>query len=511
MKCKTCCLTLTLILSSAANAEIGRMKVDHYCSFNDEPLPSILTTFDSDTAAQQALNRVMSFTGLPPRFEILAADVPNAAAVIRNNKRYILYNQRFMRKVRDTTKNNWSEISILAHEIGHHLSNHTFQFTGSRPTFELEADRFSGFVLQRMGASLDDAVAVMERMVSQRGSATHPARSARVAAVTNGWVDAEEKSGRSQFKREPVRPRTVVRNNGSPEHSHNGRSHSHPLPAEGLNHQHNGSQPVPVVRPAPAPVASRIPEPEMVSIRGGTFMMGSPVSEKGRISNEMLHSVTVGNFSIGKYEVTNAEYARCVSSGFCKAPEWQKKGSIYNLKNGSNDLYHGIVGDNYPVVGVSWHDAMSYVSWLSKMTGKVYSLPTEAQWEYATRAGSQSAYAWGSNISHELANYGSDICCDGFASGRDSWLKTAPVRSFPNTQWGLYDAYGNVAELTCSVYMAAYDGSEQKCSSAYDKRHRVTRGGSWGGRSKDLRSAARSSRSASSRDGATGFRLSLAP
>lgn len=501
MKYKTCCLTLTLILSSAANAEIGSMKVDHYCSFNDEPLPSILTTFDSDNAAQQALSRVMSFTGLPPRFEILAADVPNAAAVIRNNKRYILYNQRFMRKVRDTTKNNWSEISILAHEIGHHLSNHTFQFTGSRPKFELEADRFSGFVLQRMGASLDDAVAVMERMVSQKGSATHPARSARVAAVTNGWVDAEEKSGGSQFKREPVRPSTVVRNNGSPEHSHNGRSHSHPLPAEGLNHQHNGSQSTQVVRSTPAPVTSRAPEPEMVSIRGGTFMMGSPVSEKGRGSNEKQHSVTVGNFSIGKYEVSNTEYARCVADGACKPAVWQENGSEDNLQAGG-EVYQGFNGGSQPVVGISWNNAMSYARWLSSETGRKYSLPTEAQWEYAARAGSNSAYPWGGSIGSNKAN------CNG--CGR-SWNTTAPVKSFPPNALGLHNTIGNILEWVCSAYHVSYNGSEQRCATTNDTRERVLRGGSLYNPPAAVRSASRFSYSAESRFLDTGFRLSRTP
>ena len=505
MKYKTCCLTLTLILSSAANAEIGRMKVDHYCSFNDEPLPSILTTFDSDNAAQQALNRVMSFTGLPPRFEILAADVPNAAAVIRNNKRYILYNQRFMRKVRDTTQNNWSEISILAHEIGHHLSNHTFQFTGSRPTFELEADRFSGFVLQRMGASLDDAVAVMERMVSKRGSATHPARSARVAAVTNGWVDAEEKSGGSQFKREPVRSSTVVRNNGSPEHSHNGRSHSHPLPAEGLSHQHNGGQLTqPVVRPTPAPITPGVPEPEMVPIRGGTFMMGSPSSEKGRGSDEKQHSVTVGGFSMGKYEVSNAEYARCVSAGACKPPRWQENGSKYNLQTGSDNHYQEFTGEQQPVVGVSWNNAMSYARWLSKVTGRNYSLPTEVQWEYAARAGSNTAYPWGNAIASKKAN------CRGCGSNWDN-KTTAPVKSFSANAWGLHDTVGNVYEWTCSAYDANYAGSEKKCAARGDTRSRVLRGGSWFSKPGDVRSANRNWNAATYRIDGLGFRLSRTP
>ena len=478
-------IAIASILPAVATAEIGSMKVDHYCSFNDEPLPSILTTFDSDNAAEEALRRVMSYTGLPPRFEILAADVPNAAAVIRNNKRYILYNQRFMRKVRDTTRNNWSEISILAHEIGHHLSYHTFGSFGSRPKFELEADRFSGFVLQKMGASLDDAVAVMERMVSEQGSRTHPRRSARVAAVTNGWVDAEEKAGGSHFKREPTTPRIVARNN-APSHSHNGREHRHPLPASGLNHQHGAQQPV-VSQPA-APVRPRLAEPEMVAIRGSSFMMGSPNNEAGRDNDEKQHNVNVGSFSIGKYEVTNTEYARCVTTGACKA----------------NTVYQGFTGSNQPVVGVSWQDATDYAIWLSRETGRRYRLPTEAEWEFAARAGSQTAYPWGSAIGSKRAN------CNGCGS---QWggKTTAPVGSFPANNWGLHNVSGNVWEWTCSAYDKGYNRAEQQCAANNDSRDRVLRGGSWLNKPAGVRSAGRDWGIAALRYINTGFRLSRTP
>ena len=181
-----------MAISLTAKADIGSMEIEHYCAFNDIKLPKRVTTFSSDQEAKEALRRVMQHTGLAASFEILAYDVPNAAAVIHEGKRYILYNQKFMRNVRDMTKDNWGEISILAHEIGHHLNAHTLDNRGSRPAIELEADRFSGFVLNKMGASLNQASAAMEKLVSPQGSSTHPGRDARVAAITNGWIAAEE-------------------------------------------------------------------------------------------------------------------------------------------------------------------------------------------------------------------------------------------------------------------------------------------------------------------------------
>lgn len=489
-------LVATLALMPiAAIAEIGSMKVDHYCSFNDKPLPSIIATFDSDDAAQQALKRVMRYTGLPPRFEILAADVPNAAAVIRNNKRYILYSQQFMRKVRDTTRNNWSEISVLAHEIGHHLSNHTFGSTGSRPKFELEADRFSGFVLQKMGASLDDAVAVTKRMVSQQGSKTHPPRSARIAAVTNGWMDAEEKSGGNRFAREPA-------NKANAKHSHNGRQHVHPLPADGLNHQHGGGQAQSVSANSTTPTRVSQPSkatiqrggnkgPAMISVRGGSFIMGSPETEGGRISSiEKQRRVQVGNFSIGKYEVTNKEYMLCVSAGSCTRPQYHRNTNIIA---------------NHPVSYISWFDAITYTEWLSRKTGQKYRLPTEAEWEYAARAGSTTAYSWGNGFSPRKAN------CQGCDTKHTSSEKT-PVGSFPANNWGIHDMAGNVSEWTCSAFHNKYNGAETQCDDgSANTPNRAVRGGNNNSNVSAMRSAHRDSHGHQGHEPGIGFRLVRVP
>ncbi len=194
-------LTLIVLLSVfVAEAQNGKRMVfdfkKQFCSYYGENTPTTaIYTFASDNEAKQALARIMQVTGLPTNFNIMAANVPNACAVIKcptssTCERYILYNQDFMLKVRDLTRTNWSEISILAHEIGHHLSGHTLDNLGSRPEIELEADKFSGFVLGKMGATLADAKAAMELIGSSSGSSTHPAKDARLAAIVNGWREA---------------------------------------------------------------------------------------------------------------------------------------------------------------------------------------------------------------------------------------------------------------------------------------------------------------------------------
>ena len=120
---------------------------------------------------------------------------------------------------------------------------------------------------------------------------------------------------------------------------------------------------------------------------------------------------------------------------------------------------------------MSWWDATAYARWLSGETGKRYRLPTEAEWEYAARAGSTSAYPWGDSLGRNRAN------CRECGSWRDS-RETAPVGSFAANAWGLYDTVGNVWEWTCSVYDADYGGAEQRCASG-SAGLRVYRGGSW--------------------------------
>lgn len=168
------------------------------CSYDGAPvsvLPDVLDT-DPPRDCADMVDRIMRFTGLPPNFVVGEADVPNAVAVIlpdtnRVLQRVIAFNPNFMDEVQHAAGGSvWAPVSIMAHEIGHHLSGHTILEGGSRPPIELEADKFSGFVLYKMGAALRDAKRAMEVFGDPHGGATHPARDLRLAAIREGWMQA---------------------------------------------------------------------------------------------------------------------------------------------------------------------------------------------------------------------------------------------------------------------------------------------------------------------------------
>jgi formylglycine-generating enzyme required for sulfatase activity len=111
----------------------------------------------------------------------------------------------------------------------------------------------------------------------------------------------------------------------------------------------------------------------------------------------------------------------------------------------------------HPAVCVTWYDAQDYVAWLSARTGKPYRLPSEAEWEYAARAGSATAYPWGPLASHDRANYGADKCCGPRAFGADIWVNTSPAAAFPPNAFGLYDMQGNVLQWLADCLAPSYD------------------------------------------------------
>ncbi len=263
------------------------------------------------------------------------------------------------------------------------------------------------------------------------------------------------------------------------------------------------------------------PGPEMVKIRGGRFLMGSPADEKGRGEDERQHEAQVADFAIGKYEVTVGQFKNFVKAAKYKT-EAEESGGCYSWtgsewkqdagKNWRNPGFSQT--DDHPVVCVSWNDAMAYVKWLSKQTGQEYRLPTEAEWEYAARAGTTTARYWGDDP---------DKGCT-FANGvdqtakaqfkwtdimecQDGYLYTAPMGRFRPNAWGFYDMLGNVWEWTCSGYDKDYGGSEQRCLSKGAAGPCVLRGGSWGNEPKRLRGAARLGRNPHSGIYDWGFRL----
>jgi hypothetical protein len=177
-------------------------------------LPARAQTPATDMPASQAAGIIREITdavGLQPRFELRATtQVDNAAAVVYGGKRYLLYNPTFLAAVNRAGHTDWAGISILAHEMGHHLNGHTLRAGGSQPQDELEADEFSGFVLRRLGASLAQAQAAMATASPDEGSATHPGRAPRLAAISRGWsrataqIVASNQTGKAQPSAQPI-------------------------------------------------------------------------------------------------------------------------------------------------------------------------------------------------------------------------------------------------------------------------------------------------------------------
>ena len=236
--------------------------------------------------------------------------------------------------------------------------------------------------------------------------------------------------------------------------------------------------------------------PAMVVLPTGSFRMGSPSGETDRDSDEgPVRMVNISQrIAMGRYEVTFADYDRFVAATSGRRP---------------NDRGWG--RGSRPVINVNWNEAKAYATWLSAQTGKRYRLPSESEWEYAARSGTSTRYSWGDGITHEHANYGKDECCDGWASGRDKWVNTAPVGSFEPNPFGLYDMHGNVWEWVEDCYHNNYegaptDGSAWTSGCGSDVRA-VVRGGSWYNYPQYLRSANRDWLTPSSRYFNFGFRL----
>jgi len=257
--------------------------------------------------------------------------------------------------------------------------------------------------------------------------------------------------------------------------------------------------------------------PEMVVIPAGSFTMGSPANEPGRYDREgPQRQVSIRQFAAGKFDVTRGQWADFVSATNRETPRgcaWTGRSEIKppwaTDPDGSWRNLRFPQDDSHPVVCVTWNDAQDYVRWLSQRTGHKYRLLTESEWEYVARAGTTTPYPWGSNASHDYANYGADACCSGLASGRDQWVNTSPVGSFPPNAFGLYDLNGNVLQWVQDCFASSYSELPTG-SSAYETvlqlqmegrfsamtgtsscSYRMLRGGDWGDPPAMIRSAYR--------------------
>jgi formylglycine-generating enzyme required for sulfatase activity len=226
---------------------------------------------------------------------------------------------------------------------------------------------------------------------------------------------------------------------------------------------------------------------EMVYIHGGTFLMGSPESEEGHNTIENpQHKVTVAPFYMGKFPITQEQWNVIMGT----------KPSVFE-------------GAKYPVRAISWHDAVELCRELSKRTGRVYSLPGEAQWEYACRARTTTPFHFGETITPKLANYNGNYP---YASGPIGAYRkqSVEVGSFHPNAFGLYDMHGNIWEWCADPWHETYKGAppDGKIWESGGSPHlRVLRGGSWSNLPIVLRSACRLRLGQSVRPGNWGVRL----
>jgi len=247
--------------------------------------------------------------------------------------------------------------------------------------------------------------------------------------------------------------------------------------------------------------------PELVSFHGGRYQMGDAVGD-GKDYELPVHEVTIAPFAIGRYEVTRGEWQACVAAGVCTPPQQMPTDEQ--------------VGARYPIASVTWLQAKEYVAWLVQRTGRAYRLPSEAEWEYAARAGRTDERTWDAKSADQVAcQYANVLDRTAFTAHRemtwfigcnDGFAETAPVGSFLPNAWGVYDMLGNVWEWVEDCWHSDYTGAPVDGSAwttGGNCRKRVNRGGGWGNGARSLRLSNRDADAADNFSGGIGFRVAL--
>lgn len=232
---------------------------------------------------------------------------------------------------------------------------------------------------------------------------------------------------------------------------------------------------------------------DMILIEGGEFLMGSPKDEPWRYNDEgPQHLVQVPTFFMGRYPITQAQW-RLVAETMPQVKQ--------ELNPDPSEFKGRRKGENLPVEQVSWNDAVEFCDRLSAQTKRQYRLPSEAEWEYACRAGTTTAFYYGSTITHELANYDREVG------------QTTPMGqyAYPNA-WGLSDMHGNVWEWCADHWHSDYEGAPTDGSAWLDEgaesdAKRLRRGGSWSTFITHCRSASRHFNDPHGTDVSIGFRV----
>lgn len=269
--------------------------------------------------------------------------------------------------------------------------------------------------------------------------------------------------------------------------------------------------------------------PAMVSLKAGCFAMGSPDDEPDRQNDERSHQVCVDAFDLGRYEVRVQDFRRFVdATGYTSDAERSVDGGCWTLDpdatadeawqqfadaDWQTPIRGRRAGEDHPLACVSAKDASAYIDWLSERTKRRFRLPTEAEWEYAARSGTQRSRYWEAadqtckhaNVADRGNDWEGGFACD------DGHEWAAPIGQLKASPWGLLDIFGNVWEWTCSTYHADFQGLENTCAARRDREARVLRGGSWYSGPSNVRAAYRERAFPETRYGFLGFRLASDP
>lgn len=192
-------IVLSLFLFTASLGVMAQKSND--CGFITPP-PSLRSDFASVYEASSYLNTMLDRIDWQQNFQVREQNgINNAYATISRGQRYIVYDNQFLERLDSYAGTKWASISVLAHEMGHHYYNHVLNSMGSNPSMELQADFFSGYVMEKMGASLQEAEAAMSKIASPQASSSHPAKTDRLNAIAQGWNSAN--SGNQTAARNP--------------------------------------------------------------------------------------------------------------------------------------------------------------------------------------------------------------------------------------------------------------------------------------------------------------------
>lgn len=270
--------------------------------------------------------------------------------------------------------------------------------------------------------------------------------------------------------------------------------------------------------------------PEMQRIPAGTFVMGTPGSVPSGSDTRAETQATIVRiakpFALGLTEVTVREFRIFLAEsgheqkGDCVT--WDDEHLRFSTEQShpAKEADDSALTDDHPAACLSWHDARAYVQWLAKKTGKPYRLPSEAEWEYAARAGAATPWPWGEQASDgcDFANVYDLNGAEHYALGwesvhcRDGYAESAPVGALRPNAFGLYDLIGNVAEWVDDCYTDSYVGRPKDGRSWFWNggcRRHVVRGGSWASSPQDARSASRTPADGSFRAVTVGMRVAL--